>query len=308
MRPRRWPRRTCATRLPWPTAGRFPSRASSRYFQRGCALGKQRQRGQVMAASGMWLQSMSMPLRRPCSGCTRLRSSPRLHSGARPINASASAKFTSPWMLAVTPTPVTRAPGRLRVHPRRENRTRKMRRPRRGCGRAKGSATSRQCIRPHADEAPRQSGPSGWWCVHVGFGNQFAHHFDFGRGIASSSAISNAERNWLDTLPRMEHARRGGLRSASKDRRAADSLRRRDSATSQPAILSASTRSPIGRSCMRGTPEMRDFGSRIGHHGQRSRERPERARACVTQKERSAFRFGNCPPCHARGPHDRRWG
>ncbi|MNL35082.1 hypothetical protein D3C87_1570920 [compost metagenome] len=62
----------------------------------------------VIAASGMWLQSSSMPFSRPSSRSvprTSIQLSPAITLA--PIRFSASAKRTSPWILD-KPTPSTR--------------------------------------------------------------------------------------------------------------------------------------------------------------------------------------------------------
>ncbi len=69
----------------------------------------------------------------------------------------------------------------------------------------------------------------------------------------SGSASSSAVRNWLDTSPRIAHSSHRPRRRRPGRSRAADSPSRRVADVGAER-RSASTRSPIGRSCMRGTP------------------------------------------------------
>ena len=115
-----------------------------------------------------------------------------------------------------------------------------------------GEALPSRRARPHA-EALHQLDRD----LDVGLRDQLAVHF--ARSIAplscadSGSVIRSAVRNWLDTSPR---TRIGcvdrDLRRVNPQRRKAVVLLR--SRCCAPICRKPSTRSPIGRSCMRGTP------------------------------------------------------
>ena len=130
--------------------------------------------------------------------------------------------------------------------------------------------------------------------LDVGLGDQLALDLDHRvdrLGAQRQRQQQGAQELAGDVAAHLE--RRGEARAArSRPRRAAaDSLRCSRHSTPQPSARRASTRSPIGRSCMRGVPRSSKIGvGGRGEQGQRRRQRPHRGAGVAEEEGRALQR------------------
>ena len=111
---------------------------------------------------------------------------------------------------------------------------------------------SRPILARHLDTEPAHGVERN---VHIGFGDQLALHFDLGAGAGERQGDQQGRQKLAGNVAaNADLAARAQYCRVNRERRITALPRYSMSA---PRLRNASTRSPIGRSCMRGTPDNR---------------------------------------------------